>query len=54
MYLYHRYGMAFESHQQNVLLELENHFPKTLWLRDNQGFIILKNLPLKFCKHFLN
>lgn len=42
MYLYHRYGMAFESHQQNVLLELENHFPKTLWLRDNQGFYYIE------------
>ncbi|RKG38711.1 IucA/IucC family protein [Acinetobacter rongchengensis] len=42
MYVYHRYGMAFESHQQNVLLELENHFPKTLWLRDNQGFYYIE------------
>lgn len=42
MYVYHRHGMAFESHQQNVLLELENHFPKTLWLRDNQGFYYIE------------
>ena len=42
MHLYHRYGMAFESHQQNVLLELEDYFPKTLWLRDNQGFYYIE------------
>lgn len=42
MYVYHRHGMAFESHQQNVLLELENHFPKNLWLRDNQGFYYIE------------
>ncbi len=42
MYVYHRYGMAFESHQQNVLIELENHFPKTCWLRDNQGFYYIE------------
>ncbi|UUS59585.1 MULTISPECIES: IucA/IucC family siderophore biosynthesis protein [unclassified Acinetobacter] len=44
MYLYHRYGMAFESHQQNVLLELENAMPKYLWLRDNQGFYYIEEL----------
>ncbi len=27
MYVYHRYGMAFELHQQNVLVEL-----KKVWL----------------------
>ncbi|MEF9994306.1 MAG: IucA/IucC family protein, partial [Acinetobacter sp.] len=47
MYVYHRYGMAFESHQQNVLLELENHFPKTLWLRDNQGFYYIEEFATK-------
>lgn len=44
MYLYHRYGMAFESHQQNVLLELEQGLPKQLWLRDNQGFYYIEEL----------
>lgn len=42
MYLYHHYGMAFESHQQNVLLELEDSMPKYLWLRDNQGFYYIQ------------
>ena len=44
MYLYHQYGMAFESHQQNVLLELEHAMPKYLWLRDNQGFYYIEEL----------
>lgn len=50
MYLYHRYGMAFESHQQNVLLEMENHFPKTLWLRDNQGFYYIEEFATEILK----
>lgn len=34
-----RYGMAFEFHQQNVLVELDsNSFPAKLYFRDNQGF----------------
>jgi siderophore synthetase component len=54
MYLYHRYGMAFESHQQNVLLELENHFLKPYGYVITKVFIILKSLQLKFCKRCLN
>ncbi|WDZ52775.1 IucA/IucC family protein [Acinetobacter vivianii] len=50
MYLYHRYGMAFESHQQNVLLEMDNHFPKTLWLRDNQGFYYIEEFATEILK----
>lgn len=50
MHLYHRYGMAFESHQQNVLIELENHFPKTLWLRDNQGFYYIEEFAADILK----
>lgn len=34
-----QYGMAFEFHQQNVLVELDSHyFPAKLYFRDNQGF----------------
>ncbi len=43
MQLYH-HGMAFEAHQQNVLLELESNYPKRLWIRDNQGFYYIKEL----------
>ncbi|MEG0486648.1 MAG: IucA/IucC family protein [Acinetobacter sp.] len=50
MFLYHRYGMAFESHQQNVLLELDHYFPKTLWLRDNQGFYYIEELATEILK----
>lgn len=52
MYLYHRYGMAFESHQQNVLLEMEDHYPKTLWLRDNQGFYYIEELATEVLSAF--
>lgn len=51
MYLYHNYGMAFEAHQQNVLLELEEFFPKTLWLRDNQGFYYIEDFSQEIVAH---
>lgn len=41
MYVYHRYGMAFESHQQNVLVELKDGWPQWLWLTHSIG---LRNL----------
>lgn len=52
MYLYHRHGMAFESHQQNVLVELEQGVPKTLWLRDNQGFYYIEEYAQDVLKQF--
>ncbi|WP_130803151.1 IucA/IucC family protein [Acinetobacter ihumii] len=52
MYLYHEYGMAFESHQQNVLLELENFKPKNIWLRDNQGFYYIEERAEKVLEQF--
>lgn len=52
MYLYHQYGMAFEAHQQNVLVELEQGMPKTLWLRDNQGFYYIEELAQDVLKQF--
>lgn len=37
--LYNKYGMVFEFHQQNVLLELDSqYFPAKFYFRDNQGF----------------
>lgn len=34
-----KYGLAFEFHQQNVLVELDSlNFPAKLYFRDNQGF----------------
>ncbi|AME02583.1 hypothetical protein A9Z64_05300 [Moraxella osloensis] len=36
--IYHTYGMVFEAHQQNSLLELDNHLPAKFWVRDNQSF----------------
>ncbi|MBU3845613.1 MAG: siderophore biosynthesis protein [Candidatus Acinetobacter avistercoris] len=52
MYLYHQYGMAFEAHQQNVLVELEHGLPKTLWLRDNQGFYYIEELAKEVLSQF--
>ncbi|QJD58248.1 siderophore biosynthesis protein [Pseudomonas sp. gcc21] len=40
--LYARYGMAFEAHQQNTLLELDDLWPGRFWLRDNQGFYYIR------------
>ncbi len=37
--LYNNYGMAFEFHQQNVMVELDKDFyPAKLYFRDNQGY----------------
>ncbi|WP_175636269.1 GNAT family N-acetyltransferase [Pedobacter ghigonis] len=37
--LYNHYGMAFEFHQQNVMVELDKDFyPAKLYFRDNQGY----------------
>ena len=52
MYLYHQYGMAFESHQQNVLLELDQALPRNLWLRDNQGFYYIEEYATEILRHF--
>ena len=52
MYVYHRYGMAFESHQQNVLVELKDGWPQWLWLRDNQGFNYIEELADEILQQF--
>jgi len=52
MYVYHRYGMAFESHQQNVLVELNDGWPQWLWLRDNQGFYYIEEFADEILQQF--
>ena len=52
MELYHEYGMAFEAHQQNTLIELEQGMPKTVWFRDNQGFYYIRELATEILKHY--
>ncbi len=52
MELYHEYGMAFEAHQQNTLVELENSMPKAVWFRDNQGFYYIRELADKILTRF--
>lgn len=36
--IYHNYGMVFEAHQQNSLIEIRDNFPYKFWIRDNQSF----------------
>ncbi|STY93970.1 IucA/IucC family protein [Moraxella bovis] len=36
--MYHNYGMVFEAHQQNCLIEIRDNFPYKFWVRDNQSF----------------
>ena len=38
-----KYGVALESHLQNVLIGFENGFPKRLWFRDMQGVKLISN-----------
>lgn len=52
MYVYHRYGMAFESHQQNVLVEFKDGWPQWLWLRDNQGFYYIEEFAGEILQQF--
>lgn len=42
--LYDATGIAFEAHQQNVLLALENGLPVRADLRDNQGFYLVEEI----------
>ncbi|MBB6270452.1 siderophore synthetase component [Pedobacter cryoconitis] len=47
-----KYGMAFEFHQQNVLVELDSqNFPAKLYFRDNQGFFFLEGKCEDLLKH---
>ena len=51
--LYNDYGMAFEFHQQNVLLELDNKlFPAKFYFRDNQGFFFREGKAEELSKHY--
>lgn len=36
--LYLRHGLAMEAHQQNIVIEIEDGYPKAIFYRDNQGF----------------
>lgn len=36
--IYHKYGMVFEAHQQNTIIELRGNFPYKFLVRDNQSF----------------
>ena len=37
LWIYHHYGIAFEAHQQNTLLEIKDLMPEKFYYRDNQG-----------------
>lgn len=38
--LYDRYGIAYEAHQQNCLIDLSQGYPCSAYLRDNQGYYL--------------
>lgn len=40
--LYDRYGIAYEAHQQNCLLDVSKNYPSCAYLRDNQGYYLSK------------
>ncbi|EQC46744.1 siderophore biosynthesis protein, IucA/IucC family [Bacteriovorax sp. BSW11_IV] len=42
--IYAKYGLAFEAHQQNTVLELHNLMPKRFVYRDNQGVFHTKDV----------
>lgn len=42
--LYDATGIAFEAHQQNVLLALQDGLPVRADLRDNQGFYVVQDM----------
>ena len=52
MELYHEFGMAFEAHQQNTLIALQDGFPQAVWFRDNQGFYYIQELAGKILARF--
>lgn len=52
MELYHEFGMAFEAHQQNTLIELEGGMPRNVWFRDNQGFYYIEELASEILERF--
>lgn len=38
--LYDEFGVAFEAHQQNSLLDVSSGYPEAYYYRDNQGFYL--------------
>ena len=40
--LYDRFGIAFEAHQQNCLIDVSRGYPCNAYLRDNQGYYLSK------------
>ncbi|MBH5320102.1 IucA/IucC family siderophore biosynthesis protein [Paenibacillus sp. GSMTC-2017] len=43
VWLYLRYGIALEAHQQNSVVKLENGYPSSFYYRDNQGYYFCKS-----------
>lgn len=50
--IYMRFGMAFEAHQQNTLLQLDALWPSKFWLRDNQGFYYIEEYAQRIVELF--
>ena len=52
LWIYHHYGIAFEAHQQNTLLKIENNFPNKFYYRDNQGCFYITDYFEPLLKYF--
>lgn len=45
LWLYSKYGIALEAHQQNLLVKLEHGLPVESYYRDSQGYYYIKDHP---------
>ncbi|MCH2205753.1 MAG: hypothetical protein MK132_07770 [Lentisphaerales bacterium] len=50
LWLYHEYGLVFEAHQQNCLLELQDCWPDQFYYRDNQGYFHVEEAHENLCQ----
>ncbi|MDM5154526.1 IucA/IucC family protein [Bacillus sp. DX1.1] len=49
IWMYLKYGIALEAHQQNSVVQLKNGYPEKFYFRDNQGFYFCNSM-----KHILD
>jgi siderophore synthetase component len=47
IWLYLKYGIALEAHQQNCLIRLNNGYPSRFYYRDNQGYYYCRSMASK-------
>ena len=44
VWMYLRYGVALEAHQQNSVIQLKDGYPVKYYFRDNQGFYFCNSM----------